>query len=123
MQANNDNNNDNFLDELNREFEAKETLKYARLSDIPKNINYQINDIFKIKTKYGDKTAIKISHKMLGSEHSYTTILPDRYSTMKDTQINILKGSPNIAFRYKGKNPTGAHIIKFVTNITQNIDT
>ena len=109
-------NNDNFLDELNREFEAKETLKYTKLSDIPKNTNYQINDIFKIKTKYGDKNAIKISHKMLGSEHSYTTILPDRYSAMKDTQINILKRSPNIGFRYEGKSPNGAHIIKFISN-------
>ena len=112
-------NNDNiydFLDELNREFQAKEILKYTKLSDIPKNTNYQINDIYKIKTRYGDKNAIKISHKILGNEHSYITILPDRYNTMTDVQINILKYSQDIAFRYEGKNPTGVHIIKFISN-------
>ena len=109
-------NNNNFLDELSREFQAKETLKYTKLSDTPKNTNYQINDIYKIKTRYGDKNAIKISHKMLGNEHSYTTILPDRYNTMTAVQISILKGSPNIAFRYEGKSPTGAHVINFISN-------
>ena len=118
MEANNNNNNDSindFLNEFNKEFEAKETTNYTKLADIPKNTNYKINNIYKIKTKFGEKCAIEISCKILGNELNYTTILPDRFNTMSDVQMNILKGSPDIAFKYGGKNSSGVHVVNFIS--------
>ena len=104
-----------FLDEFNQEFKAKELTKYTRLVDLPKNINYKIKDLYKIKTRYGEKYAVDLSTVMImGAEHSYTIVLPDRYSNMTDVQIGILKSSPKIVFRYEGK-INGNHSIKFTT--------
>ena len=103
-----------FLDEFNQEFKAKELTKYTKLVDLPKNINYKIKDLYKITTRYGEKYAIDLSTVIMGTEHSYTTVLPDRYSRMTDVQRDILKSSPNIALRYEGK-ISGNHSIKFTS--------
>ena len=76
-------------------------------------LKIQIVDIYKASTKFGQKCLIKISHKIMGAEHSYTTYLPDRYASMTDLQISLLKNSPNIAFRNLGKNSDGAHVVNF----------
>ena len=103
-----------FLDEINEEFQAHEINKYTKLADLPKNVNYKINNIYKVKTRYGEKIAVDLCIVMLGNENNYTTILPDRYTKLTSVQINILKCSPNIMFRYEGKNVNGNHIINFV---------
>lgn len=105
---------DDFLDQLNQEFQAAELKKYIRLIDLPKNINYKIINICRIQTRYGEKYAIELNAIILGNEHTYTIILPDRYNKMTDVQTSILKNSPEIKFRYEGKTAGGNHIIKFV---------
>jgi hypothetical protein len=70
-----------YLQQINTQYKAKEIKKITQLTLIPQNIKYNIKDIHKVKTKYGNKLVMNITHKSLGFDLEYFTYLPDRFTS------------------------------------------
>jgi hypothetical protein len=93
---------------------TKEIKKVTPLIDIPQNIKYNINDIRKPKTKYGNKLFIDISYNGLGMNLEYSIYLPDRFTSLSKVNIDIFIKNPNIYFLYKGKDNNGWHQVTYI---------
>lgn len=102
-----------FLEELNLDFKPKTKKNWGKLSELEKDIKYQIKEISKTNGQYGEKMEITLEYKKLGSTLETTVNLPDRYNKMSEEQIKVLVGKPDVFFKYIGKNKNQHHEILF----------
>jgi hypothetical protein len=102
-----------FLNRLNQQIKpTPKHYNYKNINDIPKNQEFDISNIFRTTTQYGNKIAADLSYCVINKTHEFRTYLPDRFINLADDDLQDINES-EFKLIYKGKNDDGVHVLEF----------